>query len=175
MHVIGRSRARTVRWVAIALVSLGGGGAVAGFAFSGDEISRATPPTPHISQERAVTDYVNCMEAEGWPMEANLEEGCASTTMMLMGDAGDSYAADSAACSAEREQFGYADYTRDERMGIYKTVLESRDCLIDLGYEMQEPPGFEAYDASGAYWTPFEDVPHRELHTAEKTCPQPYF
>ncbi|PPF63036.1 hypothetical protein C5E11_08160 [Clavibacter michiganensis] len=170
-----RAAGNALRWASVAVVCLLGGVAVVGFAMAGDEISRATPPTPHISQAQLVADFANCMGAKGWPMEVDLEEGSASTTMMIMGDVEDSFAADSDACSAEGDQFAYGDYTRDERMGIYKTVLESRDCLIDLGYEMRQPPGFEAYDASGAYWTPFEDVPHRELHTAEKSCPQPYF
>jgi hypothetical protein len=175
MHVKNRPSIRAVRWASIAVACLAGGAAVAGFAVAGDEVSRATPPTPHISQAQLTANLANCMEAKGWPMEVNLEEGSASTTMMLTGNAADSYVADTQACGEEGDQFAYGDYTRDERMGIYKTVLESRDCLIDLGYDMREPPGFEQYDASGAYWTPFEDVPHRELHTAEKTCPQPYF
>lgn len=115
------------------------------------------------------------MQGKGWEMESDLEQGSSSPKSVIMDGQPHDYASDVDACTALGSQYTYADYSRDERQGIYANLLGSRDCLIGLGLEIDDGPGFEHFDASDAEWTPFADVPRRQLGEVEKTCPQPFF
>ncbi|MDN4641351.1 hypothetical protein QCD70_13925 [Agreia sp. PsM10] len=138
-------------------------------------VSAPPPPVPLFTQEELVVEFTTCMQGKGWEMESDPEEGSSSPKSVIMDGQPHDYASDADACSALGSQSTYADYSRDERRGIYANLLGSRDCLIGLGFEIDDGPGFEHFDASDAEWTPLSDVPHSQFSEAEEICPPPFF
>ena len=65
----------------------------------------------------------------------------------------------------------------------YRYLLESRRCLMGLGYAIPPPPGEEAFVESwlaaegeglveDAPWSPYLDLPEDAFDEAEEACPQ---
>jgi hypothetical protein len=115
------------------------------------------------------------MEAKGWDMVTNLEEGSSSPVSPIHESQSEVYNSDVAACSEEGNQYTYQDFSMDDRKAMYESFLESRDCLAGLGIDVTDAPTFQKFNDLEGDWTPFIDVPKGQLREVEKTCPQPFF
>lgn len=67
--------------------------------------------------------------------------------------------------------------SEDEMRDQYAHLVEMRDCLIDLGFEIDPPPVEGSYLAEGGVWLPHNDLDAQVtdlevLENAYQVCPQ---
>ena len=59
----------------------------------------------------------------------------------------------------------------------YEYLVEARECLVSLGFQVQLSPTVEAYLADGGTWLPHNEIESQvagfeELEAAYAACPQ---
>lgn len=118
-------------------------------------------------------DFSECMGNLGWSVTPNDDGGVSSAIPPGQKSA---YDAARDQCAELIGTYGHAPLTEAELRTVYRAQLATRDCLLDLGYDVPEPPSEQAFlDLEGA-WSPYMDLPSGALDQTfdEVTgaCPQ---
>lgn len=119
---------------------------------------------------------VECLQQEGWPAEVSDDSGGFEIATVNAQNL-------AAYKGAEQRCFdkigmpepgpGLDDLEFASR--FYDAFLESRECLLGLGFDVTPPPTREAFLELWATepWTPYADVPDARWGEAISQCPQP--
>lgn len=110
------------------------------------------------------------MEERGWETEVEDDGGVVTEWT----DAQENiYKVDSAECSTAAG--GDDELTPAEYEAGYDALIENWECIIDEGYDLPEPPTYQAWMDIGAAWNPYADLPESvtgdELVALTTACP----
>lgn len=119
---------------------------------------------------------MECLRDRGWEvMLGNQAEGAGTFMITVTPDQEDAYRTDSEACA---EPLGvFPPPTRRDLERQYEWLLGQRRCLIEAGYEIDEPPTLEwwleNYNNVETGWDPVGDVGHGlDYQRALAACPR---
>lgn len=129
------------------------------------------------STEEYIAAVASCLRDAGWNVET---DGSVGFSADITGEQRPAFLAARSACGATLgEPAPVAPLSEADRRARYAYLLEARDCLINLGYTIGEPPTLDHFldsYASGP-WTPFSDLADQTTSQAEwdqanRSCPQ---
>lgn len=138
----------------------------------------APTPDPTVTGETWMAQMVGCLRQAGWDV--------------VLAPAGDSYQLPNLS-GEQRPAFIEADAACQEQVGPppapeelseaeirehYRFLLDARQCLVDLGYSISDPPSEDAFVESWTTgpWSPFNEVVEvvspEEWARINEECPQ---
>lgn len=141
--------------------------------------SRAgTPPTSATfqgSRDEWNEAVVDCLQREGWPAEVS-DDGGGFEIATVNAQNLAVYKGAEQRCF---DKIGMPEYAALDDLEFasrfYDALLESRECLLGLGFDVAPPPTrevfLETWDTGP--WTPYADVPDARWGEAIGQCPQP--
>lgn len=161
--------------------------ALAGCAASGDEVAEVPYERPGWMAEQAqVQDEYreslqSCVRAKDWNVTVDRYGGVVEPF-----DTADvpRWEADRDACLAEMGVSGEARLDRERAELLYDRQVDTWRCVLDLGYDVPEPPSQETFveallGGGTRDWHPYGDlvgaIPWSEWEALEETCPQPWW
>jgi len=133
------------------------------------------------SLSSAGNDLYDCITEKGWDVTLRWDGGVEASTETIPQEQYNLYDADASACMAELDQRILA-MTEVEIRAAYQAELATRECLVGLGYDVQEPPSEQTYidDFFGVRWTAYGEsnvsiqaLSDSEWRTLNESCPQP--
>jgi len=142
--------------------------------------SPVAPPNS-LSLSPAGDDLYECITEKGWDVTLLWDGGVEASSETIPQEQLDLYRADMAECMAELDQRILA-MTEVEIRAAYLAELVTRECLVGLGYDVQEPPSEQTYidDFFGVRWTAYGEsnvsvqaLSDSEWRTLNESCPQP--
>lgn len=150
-----------------------------------------TAAAPSSSVDDAVTDgrslspagneVYACLTEKGWDVTLTWDGGIETTSESMPASQADQYDADSRACWDMIDERISAMQPADI-VKVYQRELATRACLLDHGYEVEEPPSEQQYvdDFFGARWSAYgasnasgRPLPGDDWRTINEACPQP--
>jgi hypothetical protein len=119
-----------------------------------------------------------CLREHGWPAEIRADGGLSVDS--LADDQRQAFMAARGECEAEIGSLPPAPPLDEEQIRQrYEFLLGARQCLIDLGYPISDPPTVETFIETYATgpWSPFNDLADQttsehEWLEANERCPQ---
>ena len=134
-----------------------------------------------LSLSPAGDDLYECISEKGWEVTLRWDGGVEASSETIPQEQYDLYTADMRQCMAELDQRILA-MTETEIRAAYRAELATRECLVGLGYDVQEPPSEQTYidDFFGARWTAYGEsnvsiqaLSDSEWRALNESCPQP--
>lgn len=90
-----------------------------------------------------------CLTSRGWHVELLPDGSIEASSETIPEEQYEQYAADRDECAA-LAYTPLSDLTDGDWQRLYQLELEARDCLISLGYEIEEPPSYQQFREEGA-------------------------
>lgn len=114
-----------------------------------------------------------CMQEHGWDVTVGDDGGVASP-LIPFGQA-TAYDTASADCWSRVKIPQFDDLGDDARRSLYRTVVKTRDCIVERGYELPKPPTYQAWADLSGRWSPYLDIdeslPEQEVDELLTACP----
>lgn len=154
--------------------------ALSGCTTPGDSDARVTLREGESLSASGDTIY-RCITEKGWDVTLTWDGGIEASSETIPSAQEDLYDVDLAACVAEVDE-RVLRMTDDEIRAVYLLELAARECLIALGYDVEEPPTEQTYidrffadrwTAYGASTVPFSRLSDSEWRTISEQCRQP--
>lgn len=114
--------------------------------------------------------FAACMNERGWNVTVSEDGGVEGE---YTDEQADRFTEDRDECNAfagTNEELSPAEYEE-----AYAALLDNRDCIIAQGYDLPQPPSYQAWRDMNAAWNPFVDLPPdlatSDLQALVEACP----
>lgn len=131
----------------------------------------ALPTAP--PQDTYASTMIACMASKGWTVERNGDDGIKA---QFPPDQFEQATQDQQDC-VDETGFGIAPLPPSEQQlrALYDARVEQRQCLMDAGFAVSDPPSVEVFVQSGGAWSAFlVEISPDELDAQREACPDPF-
>ncbi|KRC62701.1 hypothetical protein ASE14_02445 [Agromyces sp. Root81] len=165
------------------MLALSAGLVLTGCAGQSEKPEPTTSPVDEgLSLSPASNEAYRCLIEKGWPVTISWDGGVGTDAGDIPDDQYELYRADADECWAPYDD-AITNMSTADMKKVYAQELETRDCLIELGYDdIDEPPSeqefIDAFPGAGR-WSAYAassgvmGMPDSKWREVNEACPQP--
>jgi hypothetical protein len=134
--------------------------------------TQATEIVADTSGQEWLDSVFECLREAGWNANPTFDGGW---TVDVPPEHRPAFRTAQSACEAKVGPMpAVVPLTQEQIIHRYAYLLEMRACLINLGYEISEPPSLKEFVDTWATgpWSPYLDLPTGPTPETERSCPQ---